>query len=559
MIDEIRPCGDVQIREQLSRIFASGEFVTSERNRRFLEYIVEEDLAGRAARIKAYNIATSVFGRDSGFDPQMDPIVRIEARRLRRSLERYYLTAGRDDSLRISIPKGSYVPAYELVLTGEGDLASVASPQAAEDKGRRRTGCPSILVAQFEEQAEGTAFQNLTRGFVRQIIVGLARFNDLRVFGPETVGGCDIDLARLRDVIEVEFLLTGGATVSADRFAVEALLIDAQTGQNVWAASFDRTLTPAGILEIRDEVANQVARTLAQPFGVIFTNRVRETDGLPPEALTSYSCVMRFYQYWRSYRRELHEPVRRCLEQTVQNDPGYAEAFSCLSLVYCDAYRFGFGSGIPVAIDPRRKALALALRAVELAPMASQSHHALGLAYWFAGDIPAALESLRRGLALNPNDTQVMAELGLRCCEIGQWDEGVALLDEAFLRNPAQPGVYRVGLSLWHYVHGRYEEALREAQKVDATQVVYGHVLEAISAARLGLREQAEAALRSIRIIDPAYGDHVVEDLGKRNIRGDLIDAVIEGLRLAGLEGLETGRRGAPAPNVINNDLRTRR
>ena len=72
----------------------------------FLRYIVEEALAGRADRIKAYNIATAVFGRDEEFDPQSDPIVRVEAGRLRRALERYYLTAGQDDPVRISDSEG---------------------------------------------------------------------------------------------------------------------------------------------------------------------------------------------------------------------------------------------------------------------------------------------------------------------------------------------------------------------------------------------------------------------------------------------------------------------
>src|SRR5215813_14233418 len=100
------------VRTQLHRIVACQEFDASARNRRFLQYVVEESLEGRADRIKAYSIATSVFGRDAGFDPQTDPIIRIEASRLRRSLERYYLTAGRGDPIRIDIPKGSYIPTF---------------------------------------------------------------------------------------------------------------------------------------------------------------------------------------------------------------------------------------------------------------------------------------------------------------------------------------------------------------------------------------------------------------------------------------------------------------
>ncbi len=99
------------IRTQLGSILASPEFQLPERGRAFLRYVVEESLAGRAKRIKAYSIAVEVFGRDEGITPD-DPVVRIEAGRLRRALERYYLVAGQSDPIRIDIPKGSYVPVF---------------------------------------------------------------------------------------------------------------------------------------------------------------------------------------------------------------------------------------------------------------------------------------------------------------------------------------------------------------------------------------------------------------------------------------------------------------
>ena len=86
---------DQEVRQELSTLLGRGDFHASERNRRFLTYIVEETLQGRADRIKAYSIAIGAFDRSDDFDPLTDPIVRIEASRLRRSLEHYYLTAGK--------------------------------------------------------------------------------------------------------------------------------------------------------------------------------------------------------------------------------------------------------------------------------------------------------------------------------------------------------------------------------------------------------------------------------------------------------------------------------
>ena len=93
------------VREQLNRIFRSGPFVHSPRRQRFLHYIVNETLAGRPERLKGYSIGVEVFGRPETFDPVADPIVRIEAARLREKLRDYYNAVGRQDPIRIDLPK----------------------------------------------------------------------------------------------------------------------------------------------------------------------------------------------------------------------------------------------------------------------------------------------------------------------------------------------------------------------------------------------------------------------------------------------------------------------
>jgi len=97
---------------ELQRVLNSPDFPATSRNRRFLAYVVEKELAGATAEITAILVATRVFGRPAGFDPNKDPIVRIEAGKLRRDLETYYLKSGRSNPLRISMPKGGYRPEF---------------------------------------------------------------------------------------------------------------------------------------------------------------------------------------------------------------------------------------------------------------------------------------------------------------------------------------------------------------------------------------------------------------------------------------------------------------
>lgn len=98
------PPAKEDIRAQLERIIGSPEFPNA--GHAFLRYVVGEAVAGRAERIKGYSIAVEVFNRDEGFN-QDDPVVWIEAGRLRRTLERYYLVAGQNDPVRIDIPKST--------------------------------------------------------------------------------------------------------------------------------------------------------------------------------------------------------------------------------------------------------------------------------------------------------------------------------------------------------------------------------------------------------------------------------------------------------------------
>lgn len=510
------------IRRELARILASPNFDASERNRHFLSYVVEEALAGRAGRIKAYSVATEVFGREPKFDPQLDSIVRIEAGRLRRSMERYYLTDGRASPLRIEIPRGGYAPVFT-------DTSPVALPPLAS--------APHVLIAAFEEEGDQSAFPTFTRGFARSLIVALTRFTGLRVFGAETAlrHPAEVGPGAARRELEADYLVTGQTSLGPDRFGIEVLLIEAASGRAVWAEAFERRLRPSEIITLRNDVANRVARALAQPYGAIQSDRARDADGHPPELLGSYAAVLLFYAYWRTFDREMIDAVRVALERAVASEPDYAEALACLSLVHSNAHRFRHRIG---TVEPgiRERALALAERAVALAPSSSWARYALGIACWFTDDVPAALEALEAGRALNPNDTTILADLGQRYAMLARWDEAVPLLDESYAANPAQPGSYRIGLFLWHFAHGRMAEALAEARRVDAPRVLYGHVAVAVAAAGLGRDDEAADAVAAIRGIDPDYGAQVVADLTGRHLAPALVRSIVDGLSKAGLD-----------------------
>ncbi len=572
----VAPAG---VRAQLARILASPAFDASERNRRFLEHVVEETLAGRGERIKAYGVAIEVFGRDESFDAQSDPIVRIEASRLRRSLERYYLLDGQDDPVRIEIPKGGYAAVFRPTgADADADEAPIAAEEDATKRPRVRAGWSFagmafgllllgagvvggwmlashwpdrtyvlddtraarglvILAVPFVDEGDPSASTTLVQGFGREVVAGLTRFGGLSVFDSEVAGRAlgEADEQRLAELLAADFLLTGAVSVTSDHFAVTASLIDGASGRHVWSGRFEGDATAASIVAARDQLANRVVRELAQPYGVLFSEQQRDQSGKPPEQLSSYECVLRFRQYWREPMSEPHLAVRQCLERTVQADPDYAQAQAALALVLADGYRLAFDpAGANGETLPR--ALQLARRAVELAPADSQGYVALQLVHWLMNDVERSLATGERGLALNPNDTELLAELGRRYCMRGMFDIGVPMVDEAYARNPILPGHYRIGPFLAHLAGGEDEAALIEAKRIGVPNTVFGHMALAMAHARLGHTGEAAAAVARILAIAPAYGDHVSQDMARRNLHPELIEAITDGLRLAGLE-----------------------
>src|SRR6476620_11332499 len=100
------------VRAQLERVLASRAFARSPRISRFLGFVVEQTLAGQEDKLKEYLLGVEVFNRMDSFDPRIDSIVRVEARRLRYKLEKYYETEGRDHTVHILFRKDCYVPSF---------------------------------------------------------------------------------------------------------------------------------------------------------------------------------------------------------------------------------------------------------------------------------------------------------------------------------------------------------------------------------------------------------------------------------------------------------------
>jgi hypothetical protein len=165
------------ILRQLKKITSSPEFLVTKQQLDFLNFVVSEALSGRSADLKGYLVATKVFGRTAEFDASADPIVSIQANKLRRALERYYLVEGQRDPIRIDIPKGAYVPNFVWQSALQPDHAQSGSEldPLAEDS------WPGILIQPFKNMT-GDPEQNIWGTPIStELAIEISCFDNVRV------------------------------------------------------------------------------------------------------------------------------------------------------------------------------------------------------------------------------------------------------------------------------------------------------------------------------------------------------------------------------------------
>jgi serine/threonine-protein kinase len=427
------------IRRQLAKISASNAFANSTRMKRFLSLAVEYTLAARAHELKEYLIGVEVFDRDVSFDPRLDPIVRVEARRLRTKLVAYYEGPGLEDELIIEFVKGAYVPQFR-------SRSVLAAPEPHPD---------SIAVLPFRDLGPEPNHEYFSDGLSEELIHVLTRVPGLRVVAWHSAAQLKNDehnLAYIRQQLGVETVLSGSVRRSGDQLRITAKLISTSDGRYLWTEVYDRRMHD--LFAIEEDIARSIVNTLQIKLGRRPLARVAGQEMPNAEAHNLY--LLGRYHSNRRTPDGLRKSIE-CFEKAISLDQGNALSYAALS----ETYDLLADYAIMLPSESVPMARAAARRALELDPMLGEAYTSLAFIrsnYDWQWDEAETL--YRRAIELNPGYATARHWFGIdQLAMQGRFDQAFAEIETAVRLDPLSAIILQ-GKGFLHLLSGQYEQAI---------------------------------------------------------------------------------------------------
>jgi len=394
---------------------------------------------------------------------------------------------------------------------------------------------PSVAVLPFVNMSGDPQQEYFADGLSEDIITALSRISDLFVIARTstfTYKGQPPDVKRVAQELGVRYVMEGSVRRAGDRLRVTAQLIDSATGHHVWAERYDRTV--ADVFDIQDEITRSVAASTVMQ--IVFAEREAGKQR-PPADLTALDLVMRGIALEHKWTSEAIAEASSLAEEAIRIDPTYARAHLLRALVFQDRLIMGDVPHDTANID---RGLELAESVVRLAPQDERSHWVMALAYARSGRLDDAVTACERGLALNPNFSNCLTEMGYFLSHIGRTEEAIEASQLALRLNPRDPANIwcYCAIAAAHFVAEDYEAALKEAEKLARWRPDFlrGLILWAAAAAALNRLDKArDAVARCLAQRSDLRMSNVVPQFWLRFARDADHHRFLEMLRKAGL------------------------
>ncbi|MFB9262596.1 winged helix-turn-helix domain-containing tetratricopeptide repeat protein [Bradyrhizobium erythrophlei] len=388
-----------------------------------------------------------------------------------------------------------------------GEVREDASPDRTKgaNAGARPTEGPAIAVLPFTNMSGDPEQDYFADGIAEDITTALSRCSGLIVIARNsafTYKGKAVDIRQVGRDLGVGYVLEGSVRRGGDRLRITGQLIDATSGAHLWADRFDGTADD--VFDLQDRITESVVGAIEPTLHIAEAERRRAA---PPDRLDAYDLLLRAYSLRYAFTPDSMAAALDCLDRALALDPNYAPAMAASA--YCHALRHVQGWLTPDTAY-RDKAVALAWRAVEIAPGDAQVLWMAAFAIWnMADEIEPARDLFTRSLAINPNSAMALTLGGWIEAVRGNQLTGRAMIERAQRLNPRDPrGWFASGaLAICAVLDENFAEAVMWADKALAQNRRFAVALRVLIVAlvKTGERERATQVARELLKIEPQF------------------------------------------------------
>jgi TolB-like protein/Tfp pilus assembly protein PilF len=468
------------VHQELERILSNPGFSRADRPRRFLRFIVEQTLEGKADQLKETVIGVAAFARKPDYDPRADSTVRIEAGKLRSRLEEYYRSDGKDDPIVIELPKGSYVPVFRAAVRGvhkvsrwaigAGAVVAIVAAAGIWESTLSRPALSSIAVLPFLSLSSSPETEFFSDGLTDQLTATVSGIAGLRVTSRTSafaLKGTKSTIHEIGAKLNVAAVLEGSVQEDGGRLRVTAQLIRTGDDNHLWSQTYERE--KKDVFALQDDISRSIATALR----VKLTATPRPSPS-SAKSLEAYNLFLKGRYLCDRFSPQDLRTALSYLRQAVEIDPNNTAAYAWLAQTYLRLWNVG------------------GMRADE----------------GFAGAQTAA----RRALDIDATQPEALTALGQLSGRAYDWKEAEKLYLRAIAANPNSALAHRSYALLFLSPHGRREEAIQEsrrAQELDPLSIeantsaadvllFAGRYDEAIEQSKKALELDAQGRARSV-------------------------------------------------------------
>jgi TolB-like protein len=447
------------VKQQLDLILNQNEFKRSPVLARFLQLVVTTKLSSREDELKEYTIAVRALGRPPDFNPQLDSIVRIHARRLREMLSQYYQNHPADP-VTISMPKGGYVPVFEtnnekIVDSRLPAEINVHDLSTKNPKGNRLR--PVLAVLPFHDLSADQSHTDFLTSLCEQLSNELAKFDNLSVLYFYATRNLVSDVKDLKELKNegIDCLLTGSLRVFNGAMRLNIQLMQVESGNILWSDSVSRqALSNENAFDIQDEIISQVANAIGDdPKMLTSLNKNKQWRSAREKMIKG--AINQYLDYSHDYDSKKFASTLHNLEEVYEFAADNVTIVSMLSKLYLDQYACAVEHDQALL----EKGRLLAQKAIGLDPFSSIAQKAMAWLFVLERNKERGEAAIEECISNNPSAASNLSTLGLGMIMLGEYENGYSMLKQAlrFQQNPM--ACAKLGFTLYYYYNKNYSES----------------------------------------------------------------------------------------------------